>query len=95
MQENDGATGISRAAVAHGKSHTVRRRHPNGFLAPAVLDVAVMSWPTLFEVSRPAMQSSGCAVRERPAQHTLASLYSDSHAIARRRAIDALVSATS
>jgi hypothetical protein len=43
VQENDGVTGVSRAALAHGKSHTVARRHINVVLAPTALGGAATS----------------------------------------------------
>jgi len=63
VQENNGLTGVSRAAVAHGKSHTVAHRHINVVLAPAALDGAATSWPMIADGCGLVIQSGGSAAR--------------------------------
>jgi hypothetical protein len=63
VQEYDGVVSVSRAAVAHGKSHTVTRRHPNVVLAQPRLDGAQTCWTVIANGRALVAQSSGSAVR--------------------------------
>jgi hypothetical protein len=55
--------GVSGAAVAHGKSHTVPRRYINVVKARAALDGAATSWPMIADGGGLVAQSGGSEVR--------------------------------
>ncbi|BCP08036.1 hypothetical protein MINTM020_01340 [Mycobacterium paraintracellulare] len=80
VQEDDGAIGVSRAAVARGKPHTVTRCHPMVFLSPTLLDAVVTCWPVIFEGSGVVMLSD-CEIGQRLSQRALVNPYLDSHCL--------------